>query len=452
MPEQEQLTKREATIMQSRFSPELQRRTILKVSWRLLPLIVLCYLINYIDRTNVSVAALTMNKDLGLTATMFGFGAGIFFFGYAFFEVPSNIVLRRVGARLWIARIMITWGVVSALMAAATGPISFLALRFALGVAEAGFFPGMIYYLTEWFPSAVRARAIAILYIAVPASNAIAAVLSGAILGMDGVLGLKGWQWIFIIEATPAVLLAFVVLWLMTDRPAVATWLKPEEREWLESELAAERSRVESAGPMSMLRALVDWRVLVLSSIYLTGVTASYGVVFFLPQIIKDLGLSNFNTALVTAIPYVFGTIGLVLWGYSSDRHKERRWHLIVSTALAAVGLFCAGWLSHSLWAVVAVAVAAIGIYGSRPSFWPMPSLFLTGGAAAVGMALINSIGNLGGYVGPMIVGWIKDSTKSFEMALYFLGACALLSAVITLLATRATDAARALEPAREKR
>jgi ACS family tartrate transporter-like MFS transporter len=383
---------------------------------------------------------------------MFGFGAGIFFFGYAFFEVPSNIVLRRVGARLWIARIMITWGVVSALMAAATGPISFLALRFALGVAEAGFFPGMIYYLTEWFPSAVRARAIAILYIAVPASNAIAAVLSGAILGMDGVLGLKGWQWIFIIEATPAVLLAFVVLWLMTDRPGIATWLKPEEREWLESELAAERSRVESAGPTSMLRALVDWRVLVLSSIYLTGVTASYGVVFFLPQIIKDLGLSNFNTALVTAIPYVFGTIGLVLWGYSSDRRKERRWHLIVSTALAAVGLFCAGWLSHSLWAVVAVAVAAIGIYGSRPSFWPMPSLFLTGGAAAVGMALINSIGNLGGYVGPMIVGWIKDSTKSFEMALYFLGACALLSAVITLLATRATDAARALEPAREKR
>ncbi len=438
--------------MQSRFSPELQRRTILKVSWRLLPLVVLCYLINYIDRTNVSVAALTMNKDLGLTATMFGWGAGIFFFGYAFFEVPSNIVLRRVGARLWIARIMITWGVVSALMAAATGPISFLALRFALGVAEAGFFPGMIYYLTEWFPSAVRARAIAILYIAVPASNAIAAVLSGAILGMDGVLGLKGWQWIFIIEATPAVLLAFVVLWLMTDRPAIATWLKPEEREWLESELAAERSRVESAGQMSMLRALADWRVLVLSAIYFTGVTASYGVVFFLPQIIKELGLSNFNTALVTAIPYVFGTIGLVLWGYSSDRHNERRWHLIISTALAALGLFCAGWFSHSLWAVAAVAVAAVGIYGSRPSFWPMPSLFLTGGAAAVGMALINSIGNLGGYVGPIIVGLIKDSTKSFEMALYFLGACALLSAVITLLATRATDAERALEPAREKR
>ena len=438
--------------MQSQFSPELKRRTILKVSWRLLPLIVVCYLINYIDRTNVSYAALTMNKDLGLTATMFGFGAGIFFFGYAFFEVPSNMVLQRVGARLWIARIMITWGIISALMAAATGPISFLVLRFLLGVAEAGFFPGMIFYLTQWFPSAVRARAISILYIAVPVSNAVAAMLSGIILGMDGMLGLKGWQWIFIIEAMPAILLAFVVLRLMTDRPAIATWLKPDEREWLESELEAERRQVESAGRISMLQALFDWRVLVLSAIYLTGVTASYGVVFFLPQIIKSLGLSNLMTGFVTAIPYTIGTIGLILWGYSSDRYHERRWHLIISTTVAAVGLFCAGWFSHSFWAVAAVAVAAVGIYGSRPSFWPMPSLFLTGGAAAVGMALINSIGNLGGYLGPIVVGMIKDSTKSFEMALYFLGACALLSAVITLLATRATDAARALEPASAKR
>jgi ACS family tartrate transporter-like MFS transporter len=433
--------------MQSQFSTELQRRTILKVSWRLLPLIVVCYLINYIDRTNVSFAALTMNKDLGLTATMFGFGAGIFFFGYAFFEVPSNIVLQRVGARLWIARIMLTWGIISALMATATGPISFLVLRFLLGVAEAGFFPGMIFYLTQWFPSAVRARAISILYIAVPVSNAVAAVLSGIILGMDGVLGLKGWQWIFILEAMPAILLAFVVWKLMTDRPALATWLQPEEREWLKAELEAERSRVESAGRLTLLQALTDWRVLVLSAIYLTGGTASYGVVFFLPQIIKSLGLSNLMTGFVTAIPYVFGTIGLVLWGYSSDRHNERRWHLIISTGLAAIGLFCAGWFSHSFWAVAAVALAAFGIYASRPSFWPMPSLFLTGGAAAVGMALINSIGNLGGYVGPIIVGWIKDSTKSFEMALYFLGACALLSAVITLCATRSTQGRSALKP-----
>jgi MFS transporter, ACS family, tartrate transporter len=433
--------------MASQLSPELQRKTILKVSWRLLPLIVVCYLVNYIDRTNVSFAALTMNKDLGLTAYMYGWGAGIFFFGYAFFEVPSNVVLQRVGARLWIARIMITWGIISGLMAVAKGPVSFLVLRFLLGVAEAGFFPGMIFYLTQWFPSAVRARAISILYIAVPVSNAIAAVFSGLILGMDGIHGFKGWQWIFIIEAIPAVLLAVVVLWLMTDRPAVAHWLTPEQREWLEGQLQAERSHVESAGRLSMLQALTDWRVLVLSAIYLTGVTASYGVVFFLPQIIKSLGLSNLMTGFVTAIPYTIGTIGLVVWGYSSDRLKERRWHLIISTGLAAVGLFSAGWLSHSYFAILAMCVATVGIYGSRPSFWPMPSLFLTGGAAAVGMALINSIGNLGGYLGPIAVGWIKDSTKSFEMALYFLGGCALLSTVITLYATRATDASRALEP-----
>jgi ACS family tartrate transporter-like MFS transporter len=438
--------------MQTQLSPELQRKLILKVSWRLLPLIVICYLVNYIDRTNVSFAALTMNKDLGLSAYLYGWGAGIFFFGYALFEVPSNMVLQRVGARLWIARIMLSWGIISGLMATTTGPVSFFVLRFLLGVAEAGFFPGMIFYLTHWFPSAVRARAISILYVAIPVSNAVASILSGAILGMDGILGLKGWQWIFIIEAIPAVLLAFVVLKQMTDRPALATWLKAEEREWLEGELQAERGRVESAGRLTMLQALTDLRVLVLSAIYLTSVTAGYGIVFFLPQIVKGLGLSNLMTGFVTAIPYAIGTIGLVLWGYSSDRRKERRWHLILSTALAAVGLLGAGWLSHSFWAVVAISVFTVGIYGSRPTFWPMPSLFLTGGAAAVGMALINSIGNLGGYFGPMIVGWIKDSTKSFEMALYFLAACALSSAVITFFATRATHTPKALEADREKR
>ena len=438
--------------MQMQLAPERQRKTILKVSWRLLPLIVICYLVNYIDRTNVSFAALTMNKDLGLSAYWYGWGAGIFFFGYALFEVPSNMVLQRVGARLWIARIMITWGIISGLMATTTGPVSFLVLRFLLGVAEAGFFPGMIFYLTHWFPSAVRARAISILYVAIPVSGAVASIISGAILGMDGVLGLRGWQWIFIIEAIPAVLLAFVVLRLMTDRPALATWLTAEEREWLEGALQAERGRVESAGRLTMLQALTDLRVLLLSVIYLTSVTAGYGVVFFLPQIVKGLGLSNLMTGFVTAIPYTIGTIGLVLWGYSSDRLKERRWHLIISTTLAAVGLICAGWFSHSFWAVAAISLFTVGIYGSRPTFWPMPSLFLTGGAAAVGMALINSVGNLGGYFGPMIVGWIKDSTKSFEMSLYFLAASALLSAVITFFATRATHTPKALEPGREKR
>jgi MFS transporter, ACS family, tartrate transporter len=426
--------------MQPQLTIEQQRAVILKVSWRLLPLIVLCYLINYIDRTNVSFASLTMNKDIGLTAYMYGWGAGIFFWSYALFEVPSNMVLEKVGARLWIARIMITWGLISGAMSLVQGPISFLALRFALGMAEAGFFPGMIYYLTKWFPGPVRARAISILYIAVPVSNAVASILSGVILTeMDGTLGLKGWQWVFIIEAIPAVVLAFFVLWLMTERPSAAKWLKPEERDWLEGELAEERSKIESVKRLSMMQALIDPRVLVLSAIYFTGVTGSYGLVFFMPQIVKSLGLSNLMTGFVTSIPYVFGTIGLIAWGYSSDKRKERRWHLISSTGLAAIGFTLAALFSHSYWAVAGMAIAAVGIYGSRPSFWPMPSLFLTGGAAAVGMALINSIGNLGGYLGPTIVGKIKDTTGHFEWALYFMAGCLAVSTIIAFLATRST-------------
>ena len=427
--------------MDARLTPEFQRRTILKVSWRLLPLIVVAYLVAYIDRTNVAFAALTMNKDLGISAYMYGLGAGIFFIGYGLFEVPSNIVLEKVGARLWIARIMITWGIISGLMAAATGPISFLILRFLLGVAEAGFFPGMILYFTYWYPARYRGRVISTLFIAVPLGNALASVVSGAILGMDGVWGLHGWQWVFIIEALPAVLLAFIVLMLMTDRPAVAKWLDSDEKEWIESELNVERVKIETAGRMSLWRALTDRRVLTLSLIYFTSVIASYGITFFLPQIVKGLGYSNFVTGLLTAIPYVVGVIGLICWGHSSDRHKERRWHLIVASTVAAIGLAGTAFLTGSAWALVTMSIAAIGLYGSRPSFWPMPSLFLTGAAAAVGIALINSIGNLGGYVGPFIVGWIKQSTGSFEMGVYFLAACAFMSGFIAYLARRATGA-----------
>ncbi len=421
-------------------SPEAQRRTILKISWRLLPLIVLSYLIAYIDRTNVAFAALTMNKDLGISAYLYGWGAGIFFLGYALFEVPSNMILAKVGARRWIARIMLTWGLISGAMAFATGPVSFLVLRFLLGVAEAGFFPGIIFYLSTWFPAAYRARVISTLFIAVPISNAAASIVSGAILEMDGVLGLRGWQWVFILEALPAVLLTFVVLRRMVDRPADAKWLSSEERVWLEGELLAERRKVESYGHVSLWRALTDRRVLVLAMIYMTSVTASYGIVFFLPQIVKGLGHSNFVTGMLTAIPYTVGIIGLLWWGYSSDRRNERRWHLITAMIVAGVGLTGAAWSRDSYWAIAAMCVATVGLYGSRPSFWPLPSRFLTGAAAAVGIALINSIGNLGGYIGPFIVGWIKDSTNSFEMGLYFLAACAFASAAITYFAMREAD------------
>jgi len=382
-----------------------------------------------------------MNRDLGISAYMYGWGAGIFFLGYATFEVPSNIVLEKVGARRWIARIMISWGIVSGLMAAATGPTSFLILRFLLGVAEAGFFPGMILYFTYWFPTAYRARVISTLFIAVPVANALASVVSGAILGMDGIWGLHGWQWVFIIEAIPAIVLAFVVLKYMTDRPGVAKWLTTDEREWLEGELQSERRDVESRHRLNLLQALTDPRVLALSLIYFTSASASYGIAFFLPQIVKGLGQSNFITGVLTAIPYTVGVLGLLAFGHSSDRMKERRWHLICASSLAAAGFLGMAIVGTSYWALVFMSVATMGIYGSRPTFWPMPSLFLTGAAAAAGIALINSLGNLGGYVGPFIVGWIKDSTQSFEMALYFLTGCALASALITYFAQSATDA-----------
>jgi MFS transporter, ACS family, tartrate transporter len=432
----------------------IERRTIAKVSWRLLPLVALAYCIAYIDRSNISFAALTMNKDLGFSAYIYGWGAGIFFFGYFLFEIPSNLVLEKIGARIWIARIMITWGIISALTAFVTGPRSFLAVRFLLGAAEAGFFPGMILYFTYWFPAQYRGRVISTLFVAQPVANALASIVSAAILEMDGILGIKGWQWIFIIEAIPAVILGLFIFRVMTDKPARADWLAEDEKNWLQARIDGENREVESAGRLTLMRALGDPRVVALSMIYLMSVTANYGIVFFMPQIIKGIGLSNMMTGLVSSVPYIIGTIGLIAWGWSSDRNKERRWHLIVASTLGALGLAFAGWSGASYWALLGMSAATVGIYGSRAAFWPMPSIFLTGTAAAGAIALINATGNLGGYFGPFIVGWIKDSTKSFEAGLYFLAACSLTAAIITFFAARAagdpaaTARANAIAPA----
>jgi ACS family tartrate transporter-like MFS transporter len=422
----------------------IERRTIAKISWRLLPLVALAYCIAYIDRSNISVAALTMNKDLGFSAYIYGWGAGIFFFSYFLFEIPSNLILERVGARIWIARIMITWGIISGLTAFVTGTTSFLVIRFLLGAAEAGFFPGMILYFTYWFPSHYRGRVISTLFIAQPVANAVASIVSAAVLEMDGVLGLKGWQWIFVIEALPAVLLAAVVLTVMTDKPALAGWLASDEKNWLQARIDEESRQIERAGHLSLLQALGDPRVLALSMIYLMSVTANYGIVFFMPQIIKGIGLSNMMTGLVSSVPYIVGIVGLLAWGWSSDRNKERRWHLIAASILGALGFAFAAWSGASYWALIGMSAATVGIYGSRAAFWPMPSIFLTGTAAAGAIALINATGNLGGYFGPFIVGWIKDSTGSFEAGLYFLAACSLACALITLIAARAAGASAA--------
>jgi ACS family tartrate transporter-like MFS transporter len=419
----------------------IERRTIAKISWRLLPLVALAYCIAYIDRSNISVAALTMNKDLGFSAYIYGWGAGIFFFSYFLFEIPSNLILERVGARIWIARIMITWGIISGLTAFVTGATSFLVIRFLLGAAEAGFFPGMILYFTYWFPSQYRGRVISTLFIAQPVANAVASIASAAILEMDGVLGFKGWQWIFIIEALPAVLLGFVVLRVMTDKPARAAWLAPDESNWLQTRITEESRKVESVGRLSLSQALGDPRVLALSMIYLMSVTANYGIVFFMPQIIKGIGLSNMMTGLVSSVPYIIGIVGLLAWGWSSDRNRERRWHLIAASIVGALGLAFAAWSGASYWALIGMSAATVGIYGSRAAFWPMPSIFLTGTAAAGAIALINATGNLGGYFGPFIVGWIKDSTGSFDAGLYFLAACSLACALIAFISARAAGA-----------
>jgi ACS family tartrate transporter-like MFS transporter len=427
----------------------LEQRTIAKVSWRLLPLIVVIYFVAYMDRTNVGFAAISMNKDLGFTAYVYGWGAGIFFLGYFLFEVPSNVILEKVGARVWIARIMITWGMVAAAMAWVGGPTSFLVLRFLLGAAEAGFFPGMILYFTYWFPSKYRARVIGALFLAVPGSNALTATISGAILQLDGTLGLKGWQWVFLLEAIPSILLAFAVLALMTDRPAKAEWLRPDERDWLEQTLESEqRAITKQHSELTLWQALTEPRVLALGAIYFTVVTATYGITFFMPLIIKALGQSDFITGLVTAIPYSIGTLGMILWSISSDRMNERRIHFVVACIVATLGLIAAGVFNGTWMAVVAMSVAAVGLYGSKPAFWPLPSTFLCGTAAAGGIALINSIGNLGGFVGPYAVGWIKDATGSYELGLYFLAACALASAIIAFIALRHTRPAVAVEPA----
>jgi ACS family tartrate transporter-like MFS transporter len=412
----------------------LERSAIRRISWRLLPLIVVIYFVAYIDRSNVGFAALGMNKDLGFSAYLYGWGAGIFFLGYFIFEVPSNLVLERVGARRWIARIMITWGLVSGAMAFVQGPISFLTIRFLLGVAEAGFFPGVLLYFTYWFPAEYRARVVSAIFIAAPASNAVSATLSGAILEtMNGVWGLAGWKWMFILESAPAVLLAPVVLKVLTDKPALATWMPADERAWLDQRLGEERARIEDRKKLTLREALTDRRVLLLSMVYLTIVTATYGITFFLPLIVKSHGFSNMDTGLITAVPYVVGVAGLIFWSRSSDLSNERRWHYIVGALIAAVGFVGVGLGISPVLSLISMSVAAVGLYGCKPPLWAVPSQFLSGTAAAGGIALMNSIGNLGGFLGPYIVGWIRESTQSYEAGLYFLAACAAASAVIAL-------------------
>jgi MFS transporter, ACS family, tartrate transporter len=432
-----------------------------KIARRLIPFLILCYFVAYLDRVNAGFAALTMNKDLGLTAEMFGFGVGVFFFGYFIFEVPSNLLLERVGARRWIARIMISWGLISAAFAfvpslssalqAAGLPFfdnarTFYVMRFIFGAAEAGFFPGIILYLTYWFTAEERARWVGVFMAAIPLSSVIGGPVSGLILdSLNGVAGLKGWQWLFIIEGIPSVLVGLWVLHYLTDRPKDAAWLEPDERLTVQARLDEERRHREAIRHYSLWQALSNPRVLGLSVVYFGLVSGNYGLSYWLPQIVEsaaaDVGFDkitgvsiNALTGYLVAIPYLFAVAAMIWWTRHSDRTKERVWHVAAPAVLGGASLVAAAYLSNPVLAGLALILCAVATYSALPTFWTLPTAFLTGSAAAGGIALINSIGNLGGFVGPYAIGWIKDVTGATTLGLVALAACYLLAGVVTLL------------------
>jgi len=412
----------------------LEDRTVARASVRLVPFLILCFFVAYLDRVNVGFAALTMNRDLGLSAAAYGFGAGVFFLTYSLFEVPSNLLLERMGARRWIARIMLTWGILSGATAFIQGETSFYAVRMLLGIAEAGFFPGIIFYLTLWFPAVYRARIIGAFLAAVPLATVIGAPVSGLLLGFDGVMGLRGWQWLFLLEAVPALILSVVVFFYLTDRPADATWLAPEERAWLVSRLRQEQQKRESVRTYNVVQALCNPKVLALSLVYFGAVANNYGLSFFLPQIVKAFGGSNAQAGLVTAIPYVAGAIGAVWWGRHSDATRERRFHLVAALLLGSIGIAVSTAIDDPVLKIAVLCAAGFGIFGSLPVFWTLPTAFLGGAAAAGGIALINSIGNLAGFVAPFVVGSIKDATGGFTGGLLCVSAASLVAAMIVLV------------------
>jgi MFS transporter, ACS family, tartrate transporter len=410
----------------------LEKSTLRKVYIRLLPFAIISYVLCYIDRINVSFAALTMRGDLGMSAGDFGFATGLFFWGYFLFEVPSNVILEKVGARLWIARITITWGILAGLTALSTGWMSYGIVRFMLGVAEAGFFPGLVLYFTYWFPSYHHARIVSGFLIGLPFAVAVGAPVSTALLGLDGLFGLKGWQIMYIAEAIPTVLIGIVTLFLLTDRPEQARFLTAAERDWLVAKLASEHRANQSIRAVTLWSALIDAKVLLMALNYFGIVTASLGVLIFVPQIIKSLGASsNMMVGWLTMIPYVCGAIALVTWGRVSDRMNERRWNLLGACVLATAGLTLAALTMGTWWALVGVSIATSGFYGSKGPFFAMPPMILRGTALAAGIAWINSIGNLGGFFGPWYVGLMKDATGSYAGGLFGLALLCLVSSLV---------------------
>ncbi|WP_431917864.1 MFS transporter [Amycolatopsis tucumanensis] len=417
-------------------------RVLGKVALRIMPFLALLYFVNYLDRVNIGFAGPNgMNTELGLTATAFGFASGIFFLGYLTLEVPSNLALHRFGARRWLARIMITWGIVATALAFVPNPTTLVIMRFLLGVAEAGFFPGIILYLTYWFPAAQRAKAVALFMAAVPVSSAIGATVSSLLIAHGhGVFGLSGWRFMFLVEGIPAILLAFATWFYLTDRPEQAKWLTEDERRWLTTELDNERKATEAEHHWPLRKALTHPRILGLAFVYFAIAYGLYALGFFLPTIIAGFGqefgtkLSTVQAGLVTAIPYVIAAVVMVFWARHGDRTRERKWHVALPMIVGGVAIPVALYLGNPYAAMVAVTICAVGVCAALPTFWALPSTFLSGAAAAGGIALINSLGNISGFAAPYVTGWLRDLTGSQRTGLWVVGACMVAGALVALV------------------
>jgi MFS transporter, ACS family, tartrate transporter len=413
---------------------DLERETMRRVARRLIPLLMLGYFCAYLDRVNVGFAGLTMNQALGLSPAAFGFGAGFFFVGYFLFELPSNLILARVGARRWMARILLTWGIISAFDAFVWNGTSFYAVRFVLGLAEAGFYPGVVLYLTWWFPSAYRSRMMAFFQSASTISLIIGPPISGQLLRFDGLWGFAGWQWLFLLEATPPIVMAVVFYFVLTDRPEQAKWLRPEQRAWLNARIASEMAQRERIRRFELSEALRSSRMWWLTLVYFGQNVANYGLIVFLPRIIKGFGVGYGMTGLLAAVPYLFAVLAMIVGGWHSDRTGERCWHVAASCLICAVGLGACSLLAGSpLLMMAALIIALMGQANIVPIFWSLPTAMLTGTAAAGGIALINSVGNLGGFAGPYAYGLVTQASGSDTLGLVVIAAPLLVSAAVVL-------------------
>ena len=415
----------------------IERETIKRVAWRLIPLLMLGYFCAYLDRSNVGMAATTMVKDLGFSNTVFGFGAGLFFLGYFVAEIPSNLILNKIGARRWIARILITWGIIASLTGFVWSESSFYWNRIFLGLAEAGFYPGVVLYLTWWFPSYYRTRFMSIFQSASVVSLFIGPPIGGLLLYMDGIAGLHGWQWLYIVEGLPPIIMCFVTYVLLTDRPKNAAWLTEEQRTWLQARLDSELEQRESIRKYSLGQAFSTPKMWLLTLAYFGQTAGGYGMTFFMPLIVKGLGVPTGWVGTVTGVPYLCAFVAMIYWGWHSDHVGERIWHLVASYALMAGGMAVCIVIGggHPVVTMVALCLAVAGSQCISPLFWSIPSAMLTGTAAAGGIAMINAIGNLGGWLGPSLYGIVKDATGSTDISLLCLAALPVIGAIALLLA-----------------